>query len=657
MSDLSLSFPATGVCYYPEHWPPENWVKDARRMRDAGLTRVRIAEFSWAKLEPEPGNFQWSWLDRAIAVLGHEGLEIVLGTPTATPPKWLVDQNPSMLAVDDQGRIRKFGSRRHYSFSSEDYRRECARIVLAMTKRYGENKSVVAWQTDNEYGCHDTTRSYCENAKMRFRVWLHERYGTIAALNAAWGTVFWSQTYGTFEQVDLPNLTVTEPNPSHMLDFYRFASDEVVSFNRLQTDLIRKHSPGRDIYHNFMGFYFGFDHFKVGADIDAATWDSYPLGFLDIAPYSDTDKQRYQNQGHPDFAAFHHDLYRRCGQGRWQVMEQQPGPVNWADHNPAPLAGMVRLWSHEAFAHGAEVVSYFRWRQAPFAQEQMHAGLYRADGHPAVGLTEALETSRELTKLPIAKTAKAPVALMFSYEAKWLFDIQPQGKSWNYPFLCMDWYTSLRRLGLDIDIVAPGDDLSGFDLVCIPSLPMIDAQTLSTFQNCDPHFIIGPRSGSKTQSLQIPDALAPGLLQSLIPLKITHSESFRPSTRLTGTYGDKPVGASRWLEHVETDLPPVAQTDQNVGLAYQHDRFTYLTTVPDTDFFTRLATTVLKKVGTAISPTGPDLRFRRHGPLTFCFNYGPDCIRLTPYIPANVTFLLGKEDLPPGAVACWKTLP
>lgn len=352
-----------GVCYYPEHWPQDWWAEDARRMADMGLSVVRIAEFAWSRIEPEPGQFDWAWLDQAVETLHAAGLAVIMCTPTATPPKWLVDQLPDMVAINDRGQRRQFGSRRHYSFSHQGYRAECARITEAVAERYGQHPAVVAWQTDNEYGCHDTTISYCASAARRFRLWLKARYGSVEALNQAWGTVFWSQVYRSFDEVDPPHLTVTEANPSHRLDYNRFASDEVVSFNRLQVDILRERSPGRDMIHNFMGFYTEFDHFAVSQDLDIASWDSYPLGFLEQFWFSAEDKARYLRQGHPDVAAFHHDLYRGCGRGRWWVMEQQPGPVNWASFNPSPLPGMVRAWTWEAFAHGAEVVSYFRWRK------------------------------------------------------------------------------------------------------------------------------------------------------------------------------------------------------------------------------------------------------------------------------------------------------
>ncbi|HXQ45547.1 MAG TPA: beta-galactosidase, partial [Caulobacteraceae bacterium] len=401
-----------GVCYYPEHWPREVWAEDARRMAEMGLSWVRIGEFAWSRIEPAPGAFDWAWLDEAVETLGAAGLSIVMCTPTATPPKWLIDAHSDVLALDREGRPRRFGSRRHYCFSSETYRSECARITEALAGRYGRHAAVGAWQTDNEYGCHDTTLSYSPNAAGRFRTWLAQRYQSVDALNRAWGAVFWSQEYRDFDEVDPPNLTVTEANPSHRLDYQRFASEEVASFNRLQTDIIRRLSPGRDITHNFMAFHTSFDHFALGRDLDIASWDSYPLGNLESSWFSDAETLRYLHQGQPDVQGFNHDLYRAAGRGRWWVMEQQPGPVNWARFNPAPLPGMVRAWTWEAFAHGAEVVSYFRWRQAPFAQEQMHAGLNRSDREVDVGGREARAVADELKAIgELGPCGRAPVAL------------------------------------------------------------------------------------------------------------------------------------------------------------------------------------------------------------------------------------------------------
>ncbi|MFN4170407.1 MAG: beta-galactosidase, partial [Pseudorhodobacter sp.] len=179
-----------GTCYYPEHWDESKWAGDAARMAGIGLTWVRIGEFAWSRIEPRPGRFDWRWMDRAIAVLGEAGLRVVLATPTATPPRWMLDRHPDMLALDAEGRPRGFGSRRHYCFSHDGYRAEAARIVAALAERYGANPHVAAWQTDNEYGCHDTTLSYSPAALRAFRDWLAQKYQSAEALNRAWGNVF-----------------------------------------------------------------------------------------------------------------------------------------------------------------------------------------------------------------------------------------------------------------------------------------------------------------------------------------------------------------------------------------------------------------------------------------------------------------------------------
>ena len=416
-----------GVCYYPEHWPEAMWADDARRMRAAGIKRVRIGEFAWSRLEPRSGHFDFDWLGRALDTLHGAGLEVVLGTPTATPPKWLVDAMPDMLPVDARGRPRGFASRRHYCFSHAGYRRECARIVTALATRFGQHPGIAAWQTDNEYGCHDTVLSYSHEALVGFRHWLTERYGDIRKLNEAWGNVFWSMEYRDFAEIDLPSGAVTETNPSHRTDFHRYSSDQVAAFNRVQIEIIRALSPGRDILHNFMTFFLDFDHYEVMKDLDIATWDSYPLGSLDVFPGDTAHKAAFARTGDPDLQAFHHDLYRGAGRGRFWVMEQQPGPVNWAQYNTDALPGLVRLWGLEGFAHGAETMSWFRWRQAPFAQEQFHAGLNMPDNTPDRALFEVEQLSADLTALgPLGAPAPARVALVFSYEAAWFLRVQPQ---------------------------------------------------------------------------------------------------------------------------------------------------------------------------------------------------------------------------------------
>jgi beta-galactosidase len=642
-----------GVCYYPEQWPRAWWADDARRMVETGIALVRIGEFAWSRIEPEPGRFDWDWLDAAVETLHAAGLKVVMGTPTATPPKWLVDRLPDMLAVDASGRPRRFGSRRHYCFSHEGYRAECARIVEAMARRYGDHPAVTAWQTDNEYGCHDTTISYSAAAAERFRLWLARRYGDVATLNAAWGGVFWSQDYRAFDEIDPPNLTVTEANPSHRLDYNRFASDEVVSFNRLQVDILRRHSPGRDITHNFMGFYTEFDHFAVGRDLDVATWDSYPLGFLEQFWFSPEDKARYLRQGHPDIAAFHHDLYRGCGQGRWWVMEQQPGPVNWAGFNPAPLPGMVRAWTWEAFAHGAEVVSYFRWRQAPFAQEQMHAGLNRPDRTEDTGGREARQVSADLARVgDPGPRGPSPVALVFSYEGDWVTGIQPQGQGFRALKEAFAWYSALRRRGLDVDIVPPGAELSAYALVVAPCLPIASPQALAAFEACGAVIVFGARAGSKTRDLHIPAGLPPGDLSALLPMRVLRVESLRPGTPLPVTTAAGVFAGEAWREDVETDALVLGRFDDGGPAWLRSGRCDYLACSPDAALLDVVLADAADRAGLATALLAEGVRVSRRGDLVLAVNYAPE-LRLAP-APDDAVFLVGGRELPPAGVSIWR---
>jgi len=637
-----------GCCYYPEHWPESWWAEDARRMAALGLSRVRIGEFAWSRIEPEAGRFDWSWLDRAIDTLHGAGLGIILGTPTATPPKWLVDTMPDMLAIDAHGQERRFGSRRHYCFSHPGYRAQCQRIVTALVERYGQHPGIVAWQTDNEYGCHDTVVSHSAAAAQGFRRWLADRHGDIATLNAAWGNVFWSMEYRSFDAIDPPNLTVTEPNPAHVLDYRRFASDEVASFNRAQVDILRSRSPVRDIIHNFMGFFTQFDHHDLSRDLDVATWDSYPIGFLDQFWFTDGEKLAYARQGHPDIAAFHHDLYRGCAHGRWWVMEQQPGPVNWAAHNPAPLDGMVRLWTLEAAAHGAELVSYFRWRQAPFGQEAHHAGLLRPDSVEDIGAHEARAAAADLAELGDLGPPAKSVALIFSYEAAWLFEAQPQGRSFRYMELVFRFYSALRQLGFDVDILPADARLDGYALAVVPSLPMLDDELVSRLAGLGVPILFGPRSGSRTGTFQIPEGLPPGPLRAALPITIPRVESLRDGLIEPGDG----FAVARWFEHVESCLTPEIALKDGRGIVYRHKQLRYLAGWPDDALLADVLGRMAAEAGLATVTLPPGVRLRRAGDISFAFNYGSEPADISGI--AAPSLIIGTHLLPPAGVAAWQ---
>ncbi len=624
-----------GVCYYPEHWPQETWADDARRMAEAGLTWVRIGEFAWSRMEPRPGEMQFDWLDRAIDTLGNAGLRVVLGTPTATPPRWMLDRHPDMLAVDAMGRERGFGSRRHYCFSHAGYREDCRRIADILARRYGRNPHVGAWQIDNEYSCHDTTLSYSRSALNGFRDWCAQRYQSPGALNRAWGNVFWSMEYADFDEIGLPNLTVTQPNPAHVMAFRRYASEQVVAFNRVQAQAIRAHSD-RPLAHNYMGKVTDFDHFAVGADLDIASWDSYPIGFLSDRLAAPADhKARYLRQGDPDNQAFHHDLYRSVGRGRWWVMEQQPGPVNWAPWNPAPLPGMARLWAWEAFAHGAETVCYFRWRQAPFAQEQQHAGLLRPDSKAAPALAEARQVADELAAMPKAETAPARVALIFDYAADWAWKTLPQGADFDYFELCLDAYRALRRAGQSVDILPPDAALDGYRLVLAPGLAEISPELGDKLAGFGGTAVVGPRAGAKTAELSVPLPLPPALPG--LDCTVALVESLPPGAHVPLADGG---GFSRWFETLDGAADVVETTADGRPALVAAGKLHYLAGWPDGEVSDRIVRRACAAEGLDVIDLPDCLRVRDSGGRRFWFNYASDPVEFAGRVhaPASVVW-------------------
>ncbi len=625
-----------GTCYYPEHWPEDWWADDARRMTEAGLAWVRIGEFAWSRIEPEEGRFDWGWLDRAVEVLGAAGLRIVMGTPTATPPRWVLTKHPDMLAVDAEGRPRGFGSRRHYCFSHPGYLAECRRIVTLLVERYGRNPHIGAWQTDNEYGCHDTTISYSDAARSAFRDWLAQTYQSPDALNRAWGNVFWSMEYASFDEIGLPNLTVTEPNPAHAMAFRRFSSEQVVRFNRAQAEILRRHTDA-DLLHNYMGRVLEFDHFAVGVDLDIASWDSYPMGFLlDRVEGEAAHRQAYLRQGDPDFQAFHHDLYRAVGRGRWWVMEQQPGPVNWAPWNPAPLPGMVRLWTWEAFAHGAETVAYFRWRQAPFAQEQHHAGLLRPDSADAPAIAEARQVAAELAEMPETAPVRAPIALVFDYASAWAWEVQPQGQDFSYFGLVFSAYRALRRAGLSVDILPPETaDLTGYRAVLVPGVATLSAALLSALSDYEGPAILGPRTNAKTAEMTIPIPLPPNLPD--LDVTAAYVESLPPTETRAVVGGGS---AAHWFEAVETKAPVHLATEDGLPIL-MGDLVRYLAAWPDDALWDRIVTGLCEMAGIEPEPVSDGLRLRDTATHRFAFNYGRQSAEYR------------DRTIPPAGVAWW----
>ncbi len=651
MSRLEL-----GVCYYPEQWDPSQWRDDAARMVEMGLDWVRIAEFTWGLIEPKRDQFEWGWLDEVIGILGDAGLRVMMSTPTASPPKWLIDEHPEILPVGPDGRVRGFGSRRHYCFSSEVYLEEARRIATEYARRYGQNPHVHAWQIDNEYNDHDTVLSYSDTARDGFRCWLRDRYGSIGALNERWGTVFWGMLYSSFDQIELPNGLVATPNPTHALDFARYSSDRVRIFNKAQADILREYAPGRDITHNFMAGSFEFDHHAVAKDLDIVGFDSYPLGNLLGSTLSDADKHRYLRSGAPDYQGFHCDLYRSQGRGRMWVLEQQPGPVDWAEKNPSPADGMIRLWTWAAYAHGAQAVMFFRWRQARFAQEQYHTALLRSDGSADQAAIELEQVAAERDALPPAQRERAQVAILLDYTSIWAADILPHDYAFPNAHILREWYAGLRAQGVDLDFIGPDDDLSGYRLIVIPQAMIISVALAEKLQASKAKLLIGARAGSKTEDMHTPSNLAPGVLSDLAGVRVLRVESLPDRAQESVRMPDGTTyPLTGWREVIETG-------DQVLGCfssAYRDgspaivrsDRATYLAMIPRGDLLQAVLADVLDWAGLRKTDCGPDLRIARRGDLGFAFNFGPDEQVLK--FDDSRQYVIGSSRIPPYGIAVW----
>lgn len=576
-----------GVDYYPSQWPESMWEPDIAAMRDLNISYVRVNEFDWALLEPTEGNYDFSLLDKTLDLFGKYGLKAVVGTPTATPPDWLT-QKYDIAFVDVTNATYVFGSRRWYSFSSFDYRTQSQKITKALAERYGTNPTVVGWQLDNEFGCHSTVRSHDHNAITRFRAWLREKYGTVEAMNAAQGRVFWSNQYSSFDDVLPPFREVYTPNNLYTLDWYEFSSDMVIEFAREQIEILRQYAPTQAVTTNFMMGTTDFDHHKFAKEtgIDLAFFDQYPLsGPAAFSWLTEAQLAATLRTGLPDWQALHHALYRGVAgaasgetAGPFGVMEMQPGVLNWNTYRVSPWEGMVRLWTLETYAASGDAVAYFRWRQVPYAQEQTLSGLHISDGSEDQGFFEAQNVMfsdmpvlrQELSTTDdgddVAHEPQADVALVFDYASYWTWAIEPYSGSWDPSsttykgtvLSCLDlvytFYTALRRLGLAIDVIGPEQPLSGYKMVVVPTMPIIpDAFHAALAAYTNGPVVFGPRSGALTANFSYAPGIQPaaGALRDHLPLRVTRIET-PPAYAGSGVeYAGTNYSITAWEEWVD----------------------------------------------------------------------------------------------------------
>jgi beta-galactosidase len=560
-----------GICYYPEHWDESRWETDAKLYRDAGLTIVRMAEFAWAQLEPRPGEFDFGWLDRALDIFAQHDFKLVLGTPTAAPPAWLARAHPDTLPVDEQNRKRNFGGRRHYCPNSAVYRQYTERIVRAMAEHYGSHPRVIGWQIDNEFGGGGTGRCYCENCVAAFQSWLQKKYQTLDALNDAWGNVFWSQRYEDWSHIGAPILVAgSKPNPSHLLDYYRFSSDSIRDYQQRQIAALQPLvSPAQFITHNFMGLFSDLEHYSVAAPLTFVTWDSYPTGQTDRwrAMTTDADPAAYApDTGNPLLTNMAHDFTRGLKHGApFWIMEQQAGYINWGEYNPAPRPGILHLWLWQNFAAGADTTVIFRDRAVDLAQEQYHSGLLHHDGSLAQGYLDLMSFKAQRAFMETLKDTRVQndVALLVAFDDVWAIQIQPHHKDFSYWNHLFTYYAALQRAGVPCDLVSRDADLSRYKLVIAPTLHLADNALAARLQNYvegGGTLVLGVRSGFKTMTNRVTLEPLPGALRALVGARVTSWQSLAPNGSHPVAFmwrGWQTVAATRWLETLEPDTAGV----------------------------------------------------------------------------------------------------
>lgn len=545
-----------GVDYYPEHWPEERWPLDAKMQAEAGFNVVRLAEFAWSRLEPREGQFDFTWLDRAIALLAAEGIKVVLGTPTASPPPWLMAAHPDIYRAYDDGRRWTYGNRREYCPNNATYHEYTRRIVSAMAAHYASNPAVIGWQIDNEFG----DRCYCPVCAEAFHGWLQRRWTTLDALNAAWGTVFWSHEYSDWSQIPLPFSTCRSANPGLWLDFYRFSSDSYVAYQRIQTEILRRLCPDHFITHNFMGFkYDRLNYFDLAQDLDFVSWDNYPRTQWSMGSTVDASGMALAGDA----------MRGLLGRNFW-VMEQQAGPGGWEIVSVMPRPGELRLWAYQQIAHGADAIVFFRWRTARFGTEEYWHGLLEHDGRPGRRYEEIKRMGAEMARAgnAIAGAALKPaVAIILDYDSRFAFQVQPNNPGFSYPEHIQHIYRAFYHRNVPVDIVRPSADLSGYKLVFAPALHIVTPQIaarLAQYVTNGGVLVCTARTGVKDVHNAVLEMPLPGLLAGLLGVTVEDYDSLpegasQPLQFSAATVAGQPV-AKAWCDILAPDTADVVAT-------------------------------------------------------------------------------------------------
>jgi len=434
------------------------------------------------------------------------------------------------MAVDEGGRRVQFGNRAHYCVNSPDMHSATAQIVLAMAERFGGNPNVIGWQIDNEFN----RVCYCERCQAKFQEFLRDRYSSLDELNRRWSTAYWSQTYSDWSQIPIP---IGPHNPALMLEFKRFVTASYRSFQKLQVNLLRQHIPLETwITHNFMGWFDGFDHYELSADLDMATWDWY-IG---------TGHNNYLNTNAV------HDLTRGFKQKKFWVMETQPGTVNWSAVNNSLNKGEARSMAWQAVAHGADGLLYWQWRSALNGQEQLHGTLIDQSGQPRPFYVDIKRIAAEFaaaSDLILGSECKPRAAILNDYESRWSIEWQRHHRDFDYVDYLMKYYRPFAAANCPVDIISADSNLENYRLVIAPAMLILDEnrfQNLRDFVSRGGNLVLTARSAMKDRDNALLPSRQPGLLRTLAGVEVVEYYALDEDVPVKGNWFDGRT--QKWAE-------------------------------------------------------------------------------------------------------------
>lgn len=548
-----------GVYYYPEAWPASQWARDMANIKKLGLEYVHMGEFAWAFMEPQEGQFNFDWLEKNVRLAAEQGLKVVLCTPSATPPVWLVRSHPEVLMVDSSGRRMNHGSREHACWSVPLYRAYVAKVVTELGRRFGNNPAIWGWQIDNELSHYGKNYCYCRSCQGKFRDWLRARYGAIERLNRDWGNSFWSQMYQNFDQIDIPNQEelVQQVNPHALLDFQRWFAAEAADYVKFQADLLRKTARNQWITTNFMSMHGEVDPTLSGKDLDIVTWTLYPVhGNLNEGPLG-------FRLGNGAEISFMHDFTRTIN-GAGGLMELQPGQVNWGEVNSWPYPGAIRMWILRAFAAGAKLVCTYRYRQPLSGGELYHKGLAETDGvTPSIGGLEYAQAMKDIQLLrryykPGAKEppeyAARRAGFLYNFENRWDIDNHKQTARWDTLGHLLKYYKALKSLGCPVDVITEDKEFSRYPFLVAPAYQLVDQkliERLTSYVRQGGHLVLSCRTGHKDRRGHLWEAAWAAPIHDLIGAKIPLYDVLPPPVTGKVRVKDKSYDWGVWGEILE----------------------------------------------------------------------------------------------------------